>query len=81
MDRAPPNDRFNIFPTTDPRCRMTPLTRPEPQKASTVLCCIFVIVVTGSLVVLVHSLAFLQSSILSPIHYILVLLKSLVFKR
>ena len=33
------------------RCRMTPITRPKPQKPSIVLCYIFVVVVTVYLVV------------------------------
>ena len=51
MDRPPLNDRFNRLPTTDFCCTMTPSTRPDQQKASTVFCCISVILVTASLVV------------------------------
>ena len=49
------NDRLNKFHTTDPRCRMTPTTRPKPHKPSIVLCYIFVAVVTVSLVVSMES--------------------------
>ena len=42
-------NRFNIFHTTDARCRMTPTTRPKPHKPSTVLCYISIVVGTVSL--------------------------------